>query len=121
MRFVQRGSWGDFIMGDEERVNSESRPMLESVLMISTSLRDWLLASITQRFQSSAELELGDYIFSNSLFHAIAREQVDFLFAHRLEIIEYLGQTDAVNELVEHCSDSTKRYTYERNQFVNFT
>jgi hypothetical protein len=89
--------------------------------MSSTSLRDWLLASITQRFESSADLELGDYIFSNSLFHAIAREQVEFLFAHRLEIIEHLGQADAVNELVVHCMDSAKRYTYERNQFVNFT
>jgi hypothetical protein len=89
--------------------------------MSSTSLRDWLLASITQRFESSAELELGDYIFSNSLFHSIAKEQVEFLFAHRLEIIDYLGQADAVNELAEHCIDSTKRYTYERNQFVNFT
>ena len=95
--------------------------MLESATMSSTSLRDWLLASITQRFESSAELELGDYIFSNSLFHAIAKEQVEFLFAHRLEIIEHLGLADAVNELVEHCIDSTKRYTYERNQFVNFT
>jgi hypothetical protein len=95
--------------------------MLESATMSSTSLRDWLLASITQRFESSADLELGDYIFSNSLFHAIAKEQVEFLFAHRLEIIEYLGHADAVPELAEHCIDSTKRYTYERNQFVNFT
>ena len=78
-------------MGDEERVNSESGPMLESALMTSTSLRDWLLASITQRFESSADLELGDYIFSNSLFHSIAKEQVEFMFAHRLEIIEHLG------------------------------
>jgi hypothetical protein len=89
--------------------------------MSSTSLHNWLLASITQRFQSNAELELGDYIFFNSLFHTIAKEQVEFMSAHRLEIIEHLGVADAVNELVTHCIDSTKRYTYERNQFVNFT
>ena len=89
--------------------------------MSSTSLRDLLLASITQRFESSADLELGNYIFSNSLFHRIAKEQLEFMFTHRLEIIEHLGQADAVNELVAHCMVSAKRYTYERNQFVNFT
>lgn len=98
-----------------------SAEMLKSAIMSSTSLRDWLLASITQRFESSADLELGDYIFSNSLFHTIAKEQAKFMFAHRLEIIEHLGLAEAVNELVEHCIESTKRYTYERNQFVNFT
>ncbi len=89
--------------------------------MSSISLHDQLFASITQRFESNADLELGDYIFSNSLFHTIAKEQVEFIFAHRLEIIEHLGLAEAVNELVEHCIESTKRYTYERNQFVNFT
>jgi hypothetical protein len=97
--------------------------MLKSLLMSlsSTFLRDWLLASITQRFQSNAGLELGDYIFSNSLFHTIAKEQVEFMFVHRRDIIEYLGLADAVTGLVAHCIDLTKRYTYERNQFVNFT
>ena len=94
--------------------------MLESALM-TADLRDWLLASITQRYRSNADLALSDYIFSNSLFHSIANEQVEFMFTHRVEIVEYLGQADAMRELVEHCSDSTKRYTYERNQFVNFT
>jgi hypothetical protein len=94
--------------------------MLESALM-TADLRDWLLASITQRYRSNADLALSDYIFSNSLFHSIAEEQVTFLFAHCTEIVEYLGQANAMKELVEHCIDSTKRYTYERNQFVNFT
>ena len=107
------------MMKDESRAREVL--MIESATMSSTSLHDWLLASITQRFESSAELELGDYIFSNSLFHSIAKEQVEFLFAHRLETIEHLELADAVNDLVEHCIDSTKRYTYERNQFVNFT
>ena len=94
--------------------------MLESALM-TADLRDWLLASITQRYRSNADLALSDYIFSNSLFHSIAEEQVVFLFANRVEIVKYLGASSAVQELVEHCIDSTKRYTYERNQFVNFT
>ncbi|MFT3895574.1 MAG: hypothetical protein QM730_28465 [Anaerolineales bacterium] len=88
---------------------------------MTADLRDWLLASITQRYRSNADLALSDYIFSNSLFHSIAREQVEFIFAHRVEMAAYLGNTSAVLELVEHCIDSTKRYTYERNQFVNFT
>ncbi len=89
--------------------------------MKQADLRNWLLASITQRFRSNANLELGDYIFSNSLFHTIAEEQVGFMFSQRDGIIEYLGQPESVEELVAHCIDSTKRYTYERNQFVNFT
>ncbi|MGE5378119.1 MAG: hypothetical protein ACM3XO_23915 [Bacteroidota bacterium] len=84
-------------------------------------LHRWLLDSITQRFHANADLSLGDYIFSNSLFHTIAREQVEFMFAHRSGIIPHLGSDRAVAELVEHCIVSTKRYTYERNQFVNFT
>src|SRR5512141_2503644 len=94
--------------------------MLESALM-TADLRDWLIASITQRYRSNADLALSDCIFSNSLFHSIANEQVEFMFTHRVEIVEYLGRPNAVRELVEHCIDSTKRYTYERNQFVNFT
>jgi hypothetical protein len=89
--------------------------------MTTTDLREWLLASITQRFRSNADLALRDYIFSNSLFHFIAAEQVRFMFAHRAELIEEMRSADTVLELVKHCIESTKRYTYERNQFVNFT
>jgi hypothetical protein len=84
-------------------------------------LRQWLLDSITHRFRSNAELSLSDYIFSNSLFHTIEAEQAHFMFDHRTQIVAYLASPQAVAELVEHCIDSTKRYTYERNQFVNFT
>jgi hypothetical protein len=89
--------------------------------MKTADLREWLIASITQRFRSNADLALSDYIFSNSLFHSIAAEQVEFMFAHRAELVEYMSSTEAVRELAEHCIDSTKRYTYERNQFVNIT
>jgi hypothetical protein len=86
-----------------------------------TDLRRWLLDSITRRFHSNADLSLSDYIFSNSLFHTIEAEQVRFMFEHRLEIVDTLASSGTVAELVEHCIDSTRRYTYERNQFVNFT
>lgn len=89
--------------------------------MENNKLQEWLLHSITQRFRSKADLELGDYVFKNSLFHSIAPEQLEFMFAHREELFEYLGATNSVQELARHCIDSTKRYTYERNQFVNFT
>jgi hypothetical protein len=95
--------------------------MLGSKPMNQTDLRQWLLDSITRRFHSNADLSLGDYIFSNSLFHTIAAEQVAFMFNHRTEIVVYLGSPEAIAELAEHCIDSTRRYTYERNQFVNFT
>jgi hypothetical protein len=95
--------------------------MIELNPMNSTDLRRWLLESITRRFHSKADLALSDYIFSNSLFHTIAREHVEFMFDHRTEIVDYLASPQAVAELVEHCVDSTRRYTYERNQFVNFT
>lgn len=95
--------------------------MLESSNMTPDQLRQWLIASVTQRFRSNADLALSDYIFSNSLFHSIAAEQVKFLFSHRAELVTYLSSVAAVQELVEHCIDSTKRYTYKRNQFVNFT
>jgi hypothetical protein len=95
--------------------------MLESSIMKQTDLRRWLLDSITRRFRSNADLSLSDYIFSNSLFHTIETEQARFMFDHRVEIVDYLASSQAVAELVEHCIDSTRRYTYERNQFVNFT
>jgi hypothetical protein len=89
--------------------------------MNQTDLRQWLLDSITRRFRSNADLSLSDYIFSNSLFHTIEEEQVEFMFDHRAEIVDTLGSPQTVAELVGHCIDSTRRYTYERNQFVNFT
>ena len=95
--------------------------MLELESMTQTDLRRWLLESITQRFRSNADLSLSDYIFSNSLFHTIETEQVEFMFDHRAEIVDTLASAQTVAELVGHCIDSTRRYTYERNQFVNFT
>jgi hypothetical protein len=95
--------------------------MLELSPMNPDDLRPWLLDSITHRFRSNAGLSLSDYIFSNSLFHTIEDEQVQFMFDHRLQIVDTLSSPQAVAELVAHCIDSTKRYTYERNQFVNFT
>ncbi len=95
--------------------------MLELRSMNQTDLRRWLLDSITRRFRSNADLSLSDYIFSNSLFHTIEAEQVQFMFEQRAGIVDTLASPRTVAELVEHCIDSTRRYTYERNQFVNFT
>lgn len=95
--------------------------MLESAAMNPNKLREWLIASITQRFRSNSDLTLSDYVFSNSLFHFIESEQVEFMFTHRSELADYLSRPDSVKELVQHCMESTKCYTYERNQFVNFT
>jgi hypothetical protein len=45
--------------------------------MNQVDLRQWLLDSITQRFNSNADLSLkSDYDFSNSLFHMIVPEVV---------------------------------------------
>ena len=95
--------------------------MLELKSMNQTDLRRWLLDAITRRFRSNANLSLSDYIFFNSLFHTIEAEQVAFMFEHCVEIVDTLDSSGTVAKLVEHCIDSTKRYTYERNQFVNFT
>ncbi len=71
--------------------------------MVPNDVRKRLLESIIQCSRSNTDLALSDYIFSNSLFHSIA--------AHRSEIVAYLAPTEAVDERVEYCIDSTKRYT----------
>jgi hypothetical protein len=64
---------------------------------------------------------LTDYVFLNNLFHAPDPSLVDFAFTYRTEIRDYLAQRNLRQELIEYCIDATKRYTYQRNQYINYT
>jgi len=85
------------------------------------SIKDRLFFFITQRYQSHAARELGDYIFSNHLFQSFDSEFADFLFEFREEIFQYVSSAINSAELIEYCIRSTKEYTYKRNQYINFT
>lgn len=83
--------------------------------------KELLFAFITNRYKAQETRKLGDYIFSNELFHIFEDEFADFLFHSRKEIFQYLSTPDNSVELIEYCIRSTKEYTYKRNQFINFT
>ena len=88
--------------------------------MDAAELEKWLIASIDQRYQSHATKNLSDYIFSNYLFHALDPAFVEFAYNFRREISHYLADSKHLESLVEYCLDATRRYTYQRNQFINF-
>lgn len=84
-------------------------------------IKDRLLFFVSKRYQSHGARQLGDYIFSNHLFHSFDEKFVDFLFESREEIFQCLSNSAYSEELIEYCIHSTKEYTYERNQYINFT
>ncbi|HMQ54051.1 MAG TPA: class I SAM-dependent methyltransferase [Anaerolineae bacterium] len=86
-----------------------------------SELEALILRSIDQRYQIQATRNLADYIFSNHLFQSFPPEFLDFSFQYRREIAGYLADEQHLAALREYCIRSTKAYTYQRNQFINFT
>ncbi len=84
-------------------------------------LEKLILHSIDQRYQAHATRNLADYIFSNYLFQSFRPAFLDFSYQYRQAIADYLSDERHLVSLVEHCIHSTKAYTYQRNQFINFT
>ncbi len=89
--------------------------------MNTTDLEARLLASIKQRYQNHAAKDLTDYIFANYLFHPVEPAIIDFACALKNDIAAYLDHPSHLHRLIEYCVRSTKQYTYQRNQFINFT
>jgi hypothetical protein len=86
-----------------------------------TELERLILNSIDQRYEVHAQKDLADYIFSNYLFQSFPPAFVDFSYQYRQAIADYLSDERCLASLIEYCIHSTKAYTYQRNQFINFT
>ncbi|MCB0154297.1 MAG: hypothetical protein KDF65_05825 [Anaerolineae bacterium] len=86
-----------------------------------TDIETLILASIDQRYQAQARRDLADYVFANYLFHAYSPAFLEFAYQYRQEIVAYLAEAGHVTGLVDYCIRATKSYTYQRNQFINFT
>jgi len=86
-----------------------------------SSLEELLIDSIDRRYKSHASKDLYDYIFSNRLFHSVDPSLIDFTLTHRDKIAAYLSSPANLQMLTEYCIRATQQYTYQRNQFINFT
>lgn len=86
-----------------------------------SELETLLLRSIDQRYEAQAAQSLADYIFSNHLFQSFQSDFLDFSYHFREEIANYLSDDQHLTALSEYCVRSTKNYTYQRNQFINFS
>jgi SAM-dependent methyltransferase len=84
-----------------------------------TELEARLIDSIDRRYQSHTDKDLKDYIFFNHLFHRPEASLVDFSYQHRHEIAGYLSDPNHLDSFVKYCVAATRRYTYQRNQFIN--
>ena len=89
--------------------------------MDESTLRQQLLNTIDQRYQNHAGRDLVDYIFANYLFHSIDPALIDFSYANRQELVTYLAEESHQQSLIEHCLQATRRYTYQRNQYINYS
>ncbi|MAT96605.1 MAG: hypothetical protein CL608_05630 [Anaerolineaceae bacterium] len=85
-----------------------------------SELEALLLRSIDQRYEAKAAQSLADYIFSNHLFQSFQPGFLDFSYRYREEIANYLSDEQHLAALSTYCIRSTKNYTYQRNQFINF-
>lgn len=90
-------------------------------MTVSSSIKDRLFDSVAQRYQSHSFRDLQDYIFSNNLFQTFDEEYADFLFETRNEISAYLADSVESEALIQYCIRSTRQFTYQRNQYINFT
>jgi hypothetical protein len=86
-----------------------------------TGLKQDLITWIDRRYEAHAARDLGDYVFANHLFYAATPAEVEFAYGMRGDILAYLDGDGALAEMAEYCALATKRYTYRRNQFINFT
>ncbi len=89
--------------------------------MDNTQLEKLILASIDQRYQAHTTRDLADYIFSNYLFQSFQPAFIGFIGRYGPDIAVYLADPGHVQALVGYCMRATKAYTYQRNQFINFT
>ena len=83
-------------------------------------LETLIMQSIDQRYQAQTTRNLADYIFSNHLFQSFQPDFLNFSYQYRQEIANYLSEKQHLAELCEYCIRSTKAYTHQRNQFINF-
>jgi SAM-dependent methyltransferase len=89
--------------------------------MDTTELKYLLIASIDQQYQAHSSKELSDYIFANYTFQTVDPGLINFAYTFRQEIVAFLSTARNLEELIDYCLRATKRYTYQRNQFINFT
>lgn len=88
--------------------------------MENTILHQHMLVFIAQRYHVHANRNLGEYMFANHLFQALDPALLDFACTNRTDICAYLSVRAHVDDLVNACVRATKRYTYQRNQFINY-
>ena len=86
-----------------------------------SELENLVLASIDQRYQAQASRNLADYIFSNHLFQSFPPAFLEFVYHYREGLASYLSDERHRAALTDYCIRATRTYTYQRNQFINFT
>lgn len=83
-------------------------------------LKELLLASLDRRYRSHAARDLTDYLLANDLFQTVEAEMIDFVYTYKDDLPDYLSDPNHRAELVKYCIEATQRYTYQRNQFINY-
>ncbi len=86
-----------------------------------TELKKQLIEWIDRRYAARSGNDLADYFFSNHLFYHIDSRLVDFMVTFRTDIAAYLASEAEQAALVDYMVQATKQYTYQRNQFINFS
>ncbi len=85
-----------------------------------TRIRQQTLASITQRYDAHASRTLRDFLCAPETFEWVDPQQMAFIWGNRRELLRDFAQPDTLTFLSNACINSTLRYTYARNQFLNF-
>ena len=77
-----------------------------------SELENLVLASIDQRYQAQA---------SRNLFQSFPPAFLEFVYHYREGLASYLSDERHRAALTDYCIRATRTYTYQRNQFINFT
>lgn len=78
------------------------------------------IALIAQRYEAHAFRTLKDFICAPETFEQAEPREISFVWKNRRQLFETLNQPETIPLLCNTCLEATLRYTYTRNQFLNF-
>jgi len=78
------------------------------------------IALIAQRYEAHTFRTLMDFVCAPETFEQAEPREISFVWKNRRQLFETLNQPETLPLLCNTCLEATLRYTYARNQFLNF-
>ncbi len=78
-----------------------------------------LIRFTERKYKIQEDKSLKDFVYANYLFAEFDEEAAGYLFNNKEKIMHAFKDEGNRLRFVNYCIEKTKKYTYERNQFIN--